>query len=106
MSSVHRPVNRIGGLRGLAVVAVVCLLAAGCAASGALRRGRDAERRQEFDLAVVEYTKALRLRPSDTTARVELDRAKLRASQEHFNRGRRLSAAAELDGSRGEDQRV
>ncbi len=97
MSSVHRPVNRIGGLRGLAVVAVVCLLAAGCAASGALRRGRDAERRQEFDLAVVEYTKALRLRPSDTTARVELDRAKLRASQEHFNRGRRLAAAAKLD---------
>jgi len=90
-------VNRIGGLRGLAVVAVVCLLAAGCAASGALRRGRDAERRQEFDLAVVEYTKALRLRPSDTTARVELDRAKLRASQEHFNRGRRLAAAAKLD---------
>jgi general secretion pathway protein D len=90
-------VNRIGGLRGLAVVAVVCLLAAGCAASGALRRGRDAERRQEFDLAVVEYTKALRLRPSDTTARAELDRAKLRASQEHFNRGRRLAAAAKLD---------
>src|SRR6266508_890508 len=97
MSSVHRPVNRIGGLRGLAVVAVVCLLAAGCAASGALRRGRDAERGQEFDLAVVEYTKALRLRPSDTTARVEIDRAKLRASQEHFNRGRRLAAAAKLD---------
>jgi general secretion pathway protein D len=59
--------------------------------------GRDAERRQDFDFAVVEYTKALRLRPDDASARLALERAKLRASQEHFNKGRRFAAAGRLD---------
>ena len=78
--------------RGLAAAALVCLLTAGCAASGALRRGESAEHRQDYDVAVVEYTKALRLRPNDTTTRLTLDRAKIRAAQDHFMRGRRLSA--------------
>jgi general secretion pathway protein D len=72
-------------------------LVGGCAASGALRRGESAEYRQDYDLAVVEYTKALRLRPDDSTTRLSLDRAKLRASQDHFMRGRRLSATGRLD---------
>jgi len=80
-----------------AVVAVVCLFLGGCAASGALRRGDSAETRQDYDLAVVEYTKALRLRPDDNTVRLALDRAKLRASQDHFIRGRRFAATGKLD---------
>ena len=73
------------------------LTLAGCAASGAMRRAHDAERRQDYDLAVVEYTKAVRLRPDDMTARLSLERAKLRASQDHFTRGRRLAATGKLD---------
>ncbi|HEV2986008.1 MAG TPA: secretin N-terminal domain-containing protein [Vicinamibacterales bacterium] len=80
-----------------AALALVCLFVGGCAASGALRRGESAEYRQDYDLAVVEYTKALRLRPDDSTTRLSLDRAKLRASQDHFMRGRRLSATGRLD---------
>ena len=76
---------------------VLCLFAAGCAASTAVRHGRDAEHRQDYDLAVVEYTKALRLRPDDADARLGLDRAKLRASDDHFKRGRRLAAVEKLD---------
>ncbi|OLB60671.1 MAG: hypothetical protein AUI11_12985 [Acidobacteria bacterium 13_2_20CM_2_66_4] len=75
----------------------VCLLAAGCAASSAVRRAGDAERRQDYDVAVVEYTKAVRLRPNDTNARLALDRAKLRASQAHFTQGRRFVSLARLD---------
>src|SRR4051794_34909426 len=72
---------------GIAAAAVaVCLLAGGCAASGALQRGNDAERRQDYDLAVVEYTKAVRLRPEDANTRASLERSKLRASQDHFIR--------------------
>jgi general secretion pathway protein D len=78
-------------------MALVCLFAGGCAATGALRRGETAEHRQDYDLAVVEYTKALRLRPDDAEARLALDRAKVRASQDHFMRGRRLSATGKLD---------
>jgi general secretion pathway protein D len=82
---------------GAAALLVMCLFAGACAASSALRRGRDAERRQDFDFAVVEYTKALRLRPDDASTRLSLERAKLRASQEHFNKGRRFAAAGKLD---------
>jgi general secretion pathway protein D len=73
------------------------VLTAGCAASAALRHGRDAERLQDYDRAVVEYAKAVRLNPNDFNARLALDRAKLRASQEHYGRGRRMAAAARLD---------
>jgi general secretion pathway protein D len=81
----------------LIVVAAATLLVASCASSGAMRRARDAERRQDYDAAVVEYTKAVRRKPDDLTARLSLDRAKLRASQEHFTTARRLAALGKLE---------
>src|SRR4051812_6196052 len=83
--------------RGLATLVALCLLTAGCASSGVLKRAVDAEQREDFDLAVVEYTKALRLRPEDANTRAALERAKLRASIEHFNRGRRFAALGKFD---------
>jgi general secretion pathway protein D len=83
-------------LRGLSALALVLALGA-CAATTASRRGREAERRQDYDVAVVEYTKASRLKPDDRSIRLALERAKLRAAQEHFNRGRRRAAANDLD---------
>ena len=81
----------------LIVVAAATLLVSGCASSGAMRRARDAERRQDYDAAVIEYTKAVRRKPDDLTARLSLDRAKLRASQEHFTTARRLAALGKLE---------
>jgi general secretion pathway protein D len=84
--------------RGIApVLLALALMVGGCAASAALRQGRDAELRQDYDRAVVEYTKAIRLRPEDMNARLALERVKLRASQEHYARGRRLAALGKLD---------
>ena len=71
---------------------VACAFAAACAAGSALRAGQRAERLQDYDLAVVEYTKAVRANPSDQNARAALQRARFRAAQEHFQRGRRLAA--------------
>jgi general secretion pathway protein D len=85
------------GTRGAAALLVLCLLAAGCASSAAFRRAREAERLQNYDRAVVEYTKAVRLHPDDLDARLALDRAKLRASLDHFTRGRRFAAMGKLD---------
>src|SRR3954464_5334807 len=82
---------------GLALVVALCLLAGGCAGSGVLKRAGDAEQREDFDLAVVEYTKAVRLRPEDANTRAGLERAKLRASIDHFNRGRRFAAIGKFD---------
>src|SRR5436305_108540 len=45
----------------------LCVFVAGCAASGAVRRAHQAEQRQDYDLAVVEYTKAIRLHPDDVS---------------------------------------
>jgi general secretion pathway protein D len=84
-------------VRSASLVLVAAMLAAGCAASVALRHGRDAERRQDYDRAVVEYTKAIRLNPNDTDARLALERARLRAAQDHYARGRRLAAVGKLD---------
>ena len=54
--------------------------------------GHDAEFQQDYDRAVVEYTKALRLKPNDDEARVGLQRAKARAAEDHLQRARRLVA--------------
>src|ERR1700730_10238288 len=76
---------------------LVCLLAGGCAASTATHHGLDAERIRDYDRAVVEYTKALRLNPGDVAIRKALDRVKLRASEEHFQRARRLGATGKFE---------
>src|SRR6266851_5981230 len=73
------------------------LVAGGCSAATANRHGREAERRQDYDRAVVEYTKAVRLHPDDTDARLGLERARLRAAADHFQRGRRLAATYKFD---------
>src|SRR6185436_14930714 len=39
----------------------------------------------------------LRLRPDDGNTRAALERSKLRAAQDHFNRGRRLAATGKFD---------
>ena len=78
-----------------AVAAALCVassLLAGCATTSSLRNGERAERNDNYDLAVVEYTKAVRENPDDLTARKSLDRARIRAAQDHFIRGRRLAA--------------
>ncbi len=78
---------------------LVCIVAglAGCATNAAIRAGMTAETQQDFDRAVVEYTKVVRDRPDDRTARAMLDQAKLRAAQDHFSRGRRLASVGKLD---------
>lgn len=86
-----------GARRPQAIALVLALVVSGCATSGALRRGAAAEQRQDYDVAVAEYTNVLRSRPNDANARLALERAKLRASTAHFQTGRRLAATGKLD---------
>lgn len=62
-----------------------------------MRNGRRAEQLQDYDLAVVEYTKAIRHNPDDRAARQALDRVKLRSAQHHYARARRLYTVGKLD---------
>ena len=85
------------GVRATAALLALAALVAGCATSSALRDGRAAERADEYDRAVVEYTKALKEDPDNFDARQALQRAKLRSSELHFVRGRRLYATGKVE---------
>ena len=63
----------------------------GCASAGAFRAGERAEKRGEFDVAVLQYAKALTSAPENRGYRVSLKRARLRASASHAAAGRRLA---------------
>jgi hypothetical protein len=95
-----RPAGQ-AGLRALLRLAIALALAAlvtgGCATSNAMRKGRDAEQVNDYDRAVIQYTQAVKQKPDNADARVSLERAKIRASEFHFNRGRRLSATGKLE---------
>jgi general secretion pathway protein D len=75
----------------------VALIASACATTALMRRAQNAEHLQDYDLAVVEYTKLLRMRPNDTNVRLGLERAKLRAAGEHYQRGRQLASTGKFD---------
>jgi general secretion pathway protein D len=75
--------------RLLVVAALVPVL--GCATSSAFRAGEKAERVQDYDRAVMEYSRAVKEAPDNPSYVQALGRARLRASTEHANMGRRLA---------------
>ena len=81
----------------MAIAIGATALAFACASSGAMRQARSAEQIRDFDLAVAQYAKALRDDPDNREARAGLDRAKLRASEAHLGRGRRLYSQGKYD---------
>ncbi len=79
-----------------AAVAAAALSA--CATGGSmLEAGHQAERLEDWDRAVVEYTAAVREDPKDQNARLALERAKLRAMQVHVSNGRRFASLGKID---------
>src|SRR5262245_16359186 len=81
----------------LAALLLATAVSAACATSNALHRGESAEFRRDYDLAVVEYTKALRLNPDSGSAREGLERAKARATEDHLQKARRFAAIGRLE---------
>jgi len=75
-----------------------------CASTASLHVARNAEAAQNYDVAVAEYTKLLRENPDNRNARQGLERAKLRASQDHFTKARRLAATGSLEEALAEYQ--
>jgi general secretion pathway protein D len=70
-------------------------LLSGCATS-ARDRARNAEKMDNFDQAVVDYTRALQEHPGDAALRRDLERARLRAAQHHYAQGRRRIGQGDL----------
>jgi general secretion pathway protein D len=81
-----------------AAIAVTLTLLTACASSQAYRDGREEEALQHWDLAVLKYARAASLDPKNTAYRMALARAKIGASQFHFEKGKmyRQSGRPEL----------
>ncbi|RPI48535.1 MAG: hypothetical protein EHM55_25410, partial [Acidobacteria bacterium] len=86
----------VSATRWISILTIVTAFS-GCATATALRDARRAEERQDYDLAVVEYTRALQRDPDSMNARTGLQRARMRASQDHFTRARRFAATGNLE---------
>ena len=93
----HVPNNPLGRSAHVVLVIVVAVTLTSCASSGSIRTARSAEATQNYDVAVAEYTKLLRDHPGNREALQGLERAKLRASQDHFSKARRLAATNSLE---------
>jgi general secretion pathway protein D len=76
--------------------ALAALLAFGCASSSAFRLGQKAEQRQDYDRAVIEYSRAVKQRPESAAYRGALERTRLRAAQQHQQQGRRFLARGQF----------
>jgi general secretion pathway protein D len=95
---VPAPNNGFSRLSRIALTAALAVALTACASSGAsIRLARAAEASQNYDVAVAEYAKLLRDDPESREARQGLERAKLRASQDHFTKARRLASTGELE---------
>jgi general secretion pathway protein D len=62
--------------------------AAGCAGERAFRDGKDDELLGRWDRAVIEYSRAREQNPRELKYRMAFERAKRRASEEHFEKGK------------------
>ena len=85
------------GCRTLLLASVV--LTTGCTSYRTYREAEIASQLGRWDDAVVAYLKALESDPSNLSIRTDLLRAKIRASQEHFKKGKDFRAAGVLDRS-------
>ncbi|HEY3169744.1 MAG TPA: secretin N-terminal domain-containing protein [Thermoanaerobaculia bacterium] len=70
----------------------------GCAGSRAFREARQEEAVEHWDIAVLKYSRAAELEPQNNSYRMALARAKIKASQFHFEKGKlyRSSGRPEL----------
>ncbi|MBZ5640622.1 MAG: hypothetical protein LAO51_17940 [Acidobacteriia bacterium] len=82
--------------RAVAIVVAGAFLF-GCAAQNAYRRAESESQRENWDQAVLGYSKALALDPGNTRYSVALERAKLKASADHFEKGKRYASAGQWD---------
>ncbi len=79
-------------------IAVLLTVLVGCTGSRAFREAREEELLEHWDLAVLKYSRAVQLDPKEKHYRVALARARMKASQSHFQKGKlyRASARPEL----------
>jgi general secretion pathway protein D len=84
----------IKSLKFLTALALL-VAATGCAGSLAFRDAREEETLGHWDLAVLKYSRALDLDPTNTRYKIALPRAKIKASRFHFEKGKLYRSAGQ-----------
>jgi tetratricopeptide (TPR) repeat protein len=85
-------------MKPLKVLSLLLLLAAtGCSGSRAFRDAREEETLGHWDLAVLKYSRALDMDPTNTRYKISLSRAKIKASRFHFEKGKLYRSAGQPD---------
>jgi general secretion pathway protein D len=87
---------RIPIVRALALLLALAPLA-GCTSHLAYRQAETAAQRGDWDKAVLQYMKALEDDPENITFRAALMRAKIKASQTHFEKGQEFEKAGVVE---------
>lgn len=73
------------------------MVASGCAAGRAYRKGQEASRVGDWDSAVTHYTQAVQENPEKAEYKIALERATQTASHEHLSRAHELEEHDQLD---------
>lgn len=81
----------------LALATLLVLFVTGCTTYRLRRDAQLAESREDWDAAVVHYLDLLEHEPSNVRYKTALLRAKIRAAQVHFDKGRRFHEAGVLE---------
>ena len=85
------------GFRGLAAFVAVALLVSGCTGFRAARKAEIAGQTGNWDEAVLYWTQALEEDPTNIGFQGNLLRARVRAAQQHFERGKEFHGAGVLE---------
>lgn len=96
-------------LKSGSLFALVCLLAiglAGCAAKQAYTRGTHAEILKDFDTALTEYKAALDKDPGNIEYQLKYEKARYNAALQHFEKGRRAADKQDYQTAKTEFARV
>jgi general secretion pathway protein D len=99
--------RRAGGMRTAAAVAALLLpIVAACVTSRAYRLGQREMKEENYDRAVLMFSRAVTSRPDSTRYKVALSRAKMKAAQDHFVKGQAYLQAGKLDPAIAEFQQT
>ena len=89
-------------LKTLTATLLTSLMLLSCASYNAYQKAQNAEEARDWDVAVMQYEKALEIAPDNRRFKISLDRARREASRLHFDKGKAYRAAA--DRATGTDQ--
>ena len=89
-----------------AAVLLLFVLQAACATGQSYRLGQKEMAAERYDRAVLNFSRALAGKPSNTRYRVALARAKIKSAQDHFTKGEAYLQSQQLEAAIAELQQV